>query len=65
MDLGFRKIQLERSWNLPCALCGGAIASKQAGTEIETREEGSRQPTLVRVWHRLCYDRYLDDGEEV
>lgn len=65
MDPLFRKTRLERPWNLPCALCGQSIASHQTNTEIETRDTARREHAMVRVWHKDCFNRFLEDGEEL
>lgn len=64
MDPLFRKTKPERPWKLPCALCGQSITSTQTQTEIETREPSRREHAMVRVWHKDCFNQFLENGEE-
>lgn len=65
MDLQFHTTTKQRGWKLPCALCGDLIQDGEGNVEIEkpdTAESGSR---MIRVWHRACFDEFLELGEDV
>ncbi len=57
----------EPSQSLPdasCASCGLPANPRSDHVVVEFNTSWS-QDTVCRIWHRRCYDEFLDFGEEV
>jgi len=45
-------------------MCDQPITHGDADIEVEYRDESSKGSYYRRVWHKPCYEQYLDMGEE-
>jgi hypothetical protein len=45
-----------------CALCKGPV--RQQDQVVWAQEEGHASPSDDHVWHKHCFDAYLEQGEE-
>jgi hypothetical protein len=41
----------------PCVLCGKLVSPKDPS--------GVEESDMQRFWHRSCYERHLEEGEEL
>jgi hypothetical protein len=48
----------------PCASCGLPADLDSDHVIVEFKARRSFQDAIARVWHRGCYDEFLDQGEE-
>ncbi len=47
-----------------CAACGLPANPDSDHVVMEVRKGWTPQDTVCLVWHRCCYDEFLDQGEE-
>ncbi len=45
-------------------MCDQPITHGDADTKVEYRDESLEGSRFRRVWHKSCYEQYLDMGEE-
>ena len=45
-------------------MCDQPITHGDADTKVEYRDESLEGSRFRRVWHKACYEQYLDMGEE-
>ncbi len=68
MNLDFRVNVPITRWTQKCAMCDQPITHGDADIEVEYRDgslDGSLKGRRIRrVWHKSCYEQYLDMGEE-
>ena len=48
----------------PCRSCGKPVQLQGRSAFIEPNEEPRRSGSSQHVWHRECFDAYLEEGEE-
>ncbi|WP_455371160.1 hypothetical protein [Petrachloros mirabilis] len=48
----------------PCMYCGQSVNLEHDNAVTESREQPSSRRNPVQVWHRGCFDDFLDQGEE-
>ena len=49
----------------PCRSCGKPVPLQDQSAFIEPNEESKRAESGQHVWHRECFDAYLEEGEEM
>ena len=64
MNLDFRVNVPITRWTQKCAMCDQPITHGDADIKVEYRDESSKGSYFRRVWHKSCYEQYLDMGEE-
>ena len=64
MDLSFRLNIPRKGWEQGCALCWELLRDGDPETEIEYDDEALEGWRFRRVWHKACYDKYLETGKE-
>ncbi len=45
-------------------MCDQPITHGDADIKVEYRDESLESSRFRRVWHKSCYEQYLDMGEE-
>ena len=48
----------------PCRSCGKPVQLQGRAAFFEPSDEVKRTGTSQHVWHRECFDAYLEEGEE-
>ena len=65
MDLSYHTAKTEEGWKQPCASCRQIVRDGDKDLEIELEwGEESNSSLYRRVWHKKCYEDWLDQGEE-
>jgi len=49
---------------VPCAACGLPANLNSGHVVVEFKKGETPQDTVCRVWHRRCYDEFVNRGEE-
>ena len=47
-----------------CVFCQGPADPQSAEVIVETRGRLTLGDPITQIWHRSCYDDFLDQGEE-
>ena len=47
-----------------CMYCGNSVNLEGEDAVTDSRGQTSSSDTTVQVWHRRCFEEYLDQGEE-
>ena len=61
MNVRVNKAETNRR-QVACALCKGPV--RQQDQAVWAQEEGHASPSDDHVWHKHCFDAYLEQGEE-
>ena len=51
--------------HFPCRSCGKPVHLQSPAAFIEPSEDTKRKGASEHVWHRACFDQYMEEGEEV
>jgi len=60
MDLNFRLPGVAQL----CAFCDKSVKRDESDVFIEKQYIDQTNIYLMRIWHKSCYDQYLDQGEQ-
>ncbi len=47
-----------------CAFCGGPADPQSSEAIVETHGRRIPDDHITQIWHRSCFDEFLDQGEE-
>lgn len=47
-----------------CAFCAFPIEADDWDVEVEAQDASDDSSQPVRIWHRECFEAFLDEGEE-
>lgn len=54
----------EKRRNQSCMYCGKSVNLERDDAVTESRSAPTSRRTAVQVWHRGCFDDFLEQGEE-
>lgn len=49
---------------VPCAFCGEPADLRRTDVIVEAHGQHTSHTRINEIWHRSCFDDFLDQGEE-
>lgn len=60
----FQLILIAKREGVPCTFCGSPFEADDWDVVVEAQDTNDDDSAPVCIWHRRCFEAYLDQGEE-